>query len=284
MIAAFDRAAVRRIGETDSRLLDLVMPRLSRLANRGLLWIGVASVLRATGDRWRGGPPGAAWPQERRHQHPRQEPDGPGPPTRQGSRSPAAQPGSQDHLVPVRARRVCGRLRHWRGAGEAKPRRARHHRRCGRGSVAGGHRDALSVRRPRRVHDRRGRRGVDAALVAAAAPGSGRSDQAPRGAPAVPSGEDLVLAVNRSAGTTSAKLVRRLRAERLLDRIDAPHLARVRAARAAARERAWEAGAAPERGGELRIDFDATISIAHRTGTERGGHLEEDIRIPPGAP
>ena len=51
MIAAFDRAAVRRIGETDSRLLDLVMPRLSRLANRGLLWIGVASVLRATGDR-----------------------------------------------------------------------------------------------------------------------------------------------------------------------------------------------------------------------------------------
>jgi PAP2 superfamily len=105
----------------------------------------------------------------------------------------------------------------------------------------------------------------------------------PRGAPAVPSGEDLVLAVNRSAGTTSAKLVRRLRAERLLDRIDAPHLARVRAARAAARERAWEAGAAPERGGELRIDFDATISIAHRTGTERGGHLEEDIRIPPAA-
>src|SRR5438874_431315 len=48
MIAAFDRAAVRRIGETDSRLLDLVMPRLSRLANRGLLWIVLASVLRAT--------------------------------------------------------------------------------------------------------------------------------------------------------------------------------------------------------------------------------------------
>jgi hypothetical protein len=37
----------------------------------------------------------------------------------------------------------------------------------------------------------------------------------------------------------------------------------VRAARAAARERAWEAGAAPEPGGELRIDFDATLSIAH---------------------
>jgi len=35
----------------------------------------------------------------------------------------------------------------------------------------------------------------------------------PRAAPAAPSGERLVLAVNRSAGTTSAKLVRRLRAE-----------------------------------------------------------------------
>ena len=49
---------------------------------------------------------------------------------------------------------------------------------------------------------------------------------------------------------------------RLLDRIDAAHLPRVRAARAAARARAWQAGAAPA-GGELRIDFDATISIAH---------------------
>jgi hypothetical protein len=49
---------------------------------------------------------------------------------------------------------------------------------------------------------------------------------------------------------------------RLLNRIDAVHLDRVRAARAAARERAWQAGAAPEPGGELRIDFDATISIA----------------------
>ena len=50
---------------------------------------------------------------------------------------------------------------------------------------------------------------------------------------------------------------------RLLDRIDEAHLGRVRAARAAARERAWAAGAAPQPGGELRIDFDATISIAH---------------------
>ena len=50
---------------------------------------------------------------------------------------------------------------------------------------------------------------------------------------------------------------------RLLDRIDEEHLGRVRLARAAARKRAWEAGAAPQAGAELRIDFDATISIAH---------------------
>jgi hypothetical protein len=50
---------------------------------------------------------------------------------------------------------------------------------------------------------------------------------------------------------------------RLLDRIDKARLPRVRAARAAARERAWQAGAAPEAGTELRIDSGATISIAH---------------------
>ena len=47
---------------------------------------------------------------------------------------------------------------------------------------------------------------------------------------------------------------------RLLDWIDARHLPKVRAARATARERAWQAGAAPDAAGELRIDFDATIS------------------------
>ena len=92
----------------------------------------------------------------------------------------------------------------------------------------------------------------------------------PRGPPAVPGGEDLVLAVNRSAGTTSAKLVRRLRAERLLDRIDAPHLARVRAARAAARERAWEAGAAPERyASVLRYPDGGGLTADERARRER---------------
>ena len=50
---------------------------------------------------------------------------------------------------------------------------------------------------------------------------------------------------------------------RVLDRIDADRLDRVRQARAAARARAWEAGAGPDLGQELRLDFDATITIAH---------------------
>jgi hypothetical protein len=50
---------------------------------------------------------------------------------------------------------------------------------------------------------------------------------------------------------------------RLLNRIDAAHMGPVRSARAAARERAWAAGAAPRRGSGLCLDFDATITIAH---------------------
>jgi len=41
------------------------------------------------------------------------------------------------------------------------------------------------------------------------------------------------------------------------------HQPGVRAARAAARERAWTAGAAPDLSGLLQIDFDATITISH---------------------
>jgi undecaprenyl-diphosphatase len=52
VMAAVDRAAIGRVAETDSELLDYVAPRLSRLANHGLLWIAVAAGLRATGDRW----------------------------------------------------------------------------------------------------------------------------------------------------------------------------------------------------------------------------------------
>ena len=50
---------------------------------------------------------------------------------------------------------------------------------------------------------------------------------------------------------------------RLLERVDTAHLEGVRSARAAARERAWAAGAAPKSGAGLCLDFDATITIAH---------------------
>lgn len=50
---------------------------------------------------------------------------------------------------------------------------------------------------------------------------------------------------------------------RVLDRIDEDHLPRVAAARAAAREAAWAAGAGPDLTGGLCLDFDATITIAH---------------------
>ncbi len=50
---------------------------------------------------------------------------------------------------------------------------------------------------------------------------------------------------------------------RMLDRIDDAHLPGVLAARAAARERAWAAGASPDLSGLLQIDFDATITISH---------------------
>jgi 8-oxo-dGTP pyrophosphatase MutT (NUDIX family) len=53
---------------------------------------------------------------------------------------------------------------------------------------------------------------------------------------------------------------------RVLDRIDEAHLDAIRVARAQAREQAWAAGAGPDLDdldAELRIDFDATITIAH---------------------
>jgi hypothetical protein len=50
---------------------------------------------------------------------------------------------------------------------------------------------------------------------------------------------------------------------RALDRVSEKHLAGLREGRAAARAAAWTAGAGPDLGGELHLDFDATIVIAH---------------------
>ena len=71
---------------------------------------------------------------------------------------------------------------------------------------------------------------------------------------------------------------------RLLDRIDAaaPGAGAGGAGGGAGAGVAGRGG--PGCRGELRIDFDATISIAHQREAERGGHLEEDVRLPPGAP
>lgn len=55
---------------------------------------------------------------------------------------------------------------------------------------------------------------------------------------------------------------------RMLDKIDDEHLPGVLAARAAARERAWAAGAAPDVSGLLDIDFDATVTISHSEDKE----------------
>ena len=55
---------------------------------------------------------------------------------------------------------------------------------------------------------------------------------------------------------------------RMLDKIDEAHLPGVLAARAAARERAWAAGAGPDLAGLLEIDFDATVTISHSEDKE----------------
>jgi hypothetical protein len=50
---------------------------------------------------------------------------------------------------------------------------------------------------------------------------------------------------------------------RVLDRVGPQQLPAIRTARAQAREQAWTAGAGPDLDEELRLDFDATITIAH---------------------
>ncbi|HEX5496398.1 MAG TPA: transposase, partial [Mycobacteriales bacterium] len=52
---------------------------------------------------------------------------------------------------------------------------------------------------------------------------------------------------------------------RVVQRVDAAHLQRLRSARAAARARVWAAGGGPRlfAGRMLIVDFDATISLAH---------------------
>lgn len=57
---------------------------------------------------------------------------------------------------------------------------------------------------------------------------------------------------------------------RVVQRVDAAHLSRLRVVRAQARERVWAAGGGPMlfRGRQLIVDIDATISIAHSENKE----------------
>jgi hypothetical protein len=71
------------------------------------------------------------------------------------------------------------------------------------------------------------------------------------------------LATLRDQDTLFGSVASDATAWRVLDRIDADHLARLHAVRAAARERAWAAGAGPDLTDGLVIDIDATITLAH---------------------
>src|SRR5258707_6953137 len=71
------------------------------------------------------------------------------------------------------------------------------------------------------------------------------------------------LAVLRDQGKLFGAVASEPTAWRAAERVDEAHLDRLRAVRAAARERAWAAGAGPDVAAGLTIDLDATITIAH---------------------
>jgi undecaprenyl-diphosphatase len=51
-ITALDRAVMARVSAADSKTLDRVMPALSQAANHSVLWLGVAAGLAVTRDKW----------------------------------------------------------------------------------------------------------------------------------------------------------------------------------------------------------------------------------------
>ena len=67
------------------------------------------------------------------------------------------------------------------------------------------------------------------------------------------------------------------------ERIDAAHLPAIRAARAAARAAAWAAGAAPDRGGWLHLDVDATITCDHSDNKQDAAPTWKNLRVPSAA-
>jgi len=71
------------------------------------------------------------------------------------------------------------------------------------------------------------------------------------------------LATLRDQGKLFGAVASEPTAWRAVERVDAEHLRRLRQVRAAAREKAWAAGAGPDLGAGLTIDLDATITISH---------------------
>jgi diacylglycerol kinase family enzyme/membrane-associated phospholipid phosphatase len=217
VIAAFDRAAMRRIAETDSRFLDLAMPRLSRLANHGLLWIALAAGLRVTGDRWArraawrglGGLAAASATANLlgKGLAARDRPDYVVPRARQQARPPRTTSFPSGHAASAAAFAT--------GVALEKPQLAAPV--IAVAAAVGASRVAIGVHYPSDVL-------AGFAIGAAAGamtlhwwprrpPDPAAAIRPPRAVPAAPGGEGLVLAVNTSAGTVSAKLVSRLHAE-----------------------------------------------------------------------
>ena len=95
---------------------------------------------------------------------------------------------------------------------------------------------------------------------------------------------DLAVAVADGADAVSGNAVLTYRQEvfgqvasmptawRVLDRVDAEHLPAVRAARAAARQAAWAAGAGPDLGEELRIHRRVAAFVVVRTSMLEAEH------------
>jgi hypothetical protein len=71
------------------------------------------------------------------------------------------------------------------------------------------------------------------------------------------------LAVLRDQGKLFGAVASEPTAWRAVERVNEPHLGRLREVRAVARERAWAAGAGPDMAAGVTIDLDATISVAH---------------------
>lgn len=71
------------------------------------------------------------------------------------------------------------------------------------------------------------------------------------------------LATLRDQGRLFGAVASEPTAWRAVERVDEAHLDRLRAVRAAARERAGAAGAGPDLSRGLTIDLDATITVAH---------------------